>query len=369
MNILELSKPFNHGGVAEHITTLSAKLANRGNNVIVASEKGNHISELEKFGIKHEVINFGSKNPIEFIKSLIKLKKIIHNENIEIVHTHYRMCSLYMQIISALRITEIPYIWSNHLNNIPNSFVYRKLTFHGKKVIAVSTELKKFLNVKFGIDNSDIEVVLNGIEIERFIEPSVDEKQKIKHKYNLNEKRIITILGRLMPVKGHSQAIEALANLKSSNKEYKDTILIITGEGPIEYKNELIQLSKKLNVESNIRFVGQVNAVEILSITDLLVAPSYNEGFLIAAIEAFAMKVPVVRSKTAGYEDMENVCYGITIGAVDELTDSIYRIFNDKDKTKIMVSAAYEFILNNCTVDTMTEKIEEIYHNAINSTS
>ena len=63
MNILELSKPFNHGGVAGHITTLSVKLVDMGHNVIIASSYGNHISDLNAYGVEHKIIRFDTKNP------------------------------------------------------------------------------------------------------------------------------------------------------------------------------------------------------------------------------------------------------------------------------------------------------------------
>lgn len=54
-----------------------------------------------------------------------------------------------------------------------------------------------------------------------------------------------------------------------------------------------------------------------------MLQPSMREGFLLAAIEAFFMRVPVIRSKTGGYKDMEDCCVGVPIGNVESIVQEL----------------------------------------------
>jgi len=365
MNILLLSKNFNYGGIIENIITLSAKLNNRGHNVIVATYKGtNKIDNLTNNGVGHNLINFNINNPFVFFQSVKKLKNIINENKIDIVHCHFRVCCLYMEFLQKFSKIKVPYVWSNHLNNIPHSFIHKIFTFSGSKVITVSTDLKEFLIGKLGIPADKIEVVLNGIELNDFIPPDESKKLELKKKFNVEGKKVITLLGRLAEVKGHIYAIQALAKLKK-DYDIKNIVLIFTGEGKKNYKESLIQESEALGVLSNIKFVGHVKANEILSISDLMISPSLNEGFLNAAVEAFAMKVPVIRTNTAGYLDMAEVCVGIEVGDTVALAKEIINIVIDNVDTTDIKNKAYEFVKNKCTIDVRANKLLDIYSKVI----
>lgn len=55
----------------------------------------------------------------------------------------------------------------------------------------------------------------------------------------------------------------------------------------------------------------------MLNISDVMVLPSKNEGFGIVCIESFAMKVPIIRTKTGGYSDIIDFCIGVNYGDVN----------------------------------------------------
>lgn len=359
MNILQLSKHMSDSGVNSHIIELSRQLQYLGNKVIVASSGGPHVDKLTNNDIVHVEIDFKTNNPIIQLNNIFKLIKIVSENNIEVIHSHWRKTSIIAQLIKML--TGINFVWTNHLNSIPSDLIHRKLTFYGKKAITVSSDMVPFLNSKLNINKNDIAVVYNALEKEKYKLPEIEAKKIIRNKLGINESDIvITLLGRLDPVKGHLFLIEAMNKivLHHPNRKFK---LVFTGRGSDEYKNEIQQLAKKYKLNNNIIYTGYTDPVEVLSISDLMVLPSKNEGFPISCVEAFAMRVPVIRTKTGGYSDMKNYCIGIEYGNVEGLSQAIEDVISNEGLKTNMINTAYSFFNEQLTSDKMAKKILKIY--------
>lgn len=364
MNILELSKPFNHGGLADHIVTLSYKLKEKGHNVMVVSEPGNHVEVLKSRGIEHIATSFTVKNPYAFFSTVRKLKKLIKERNIDVVHCHYRACSLYMRYLQVFCGVKVPFVWTNHLFDIPSGFIYKKFTFTGDRVIAVSEELKGFLTSKLGIDGDKIEVVNTGVEPVN-LTPAIDEEERAEAKriFGVEGKTVCSLLGRLVEVKGHGVAIEALDRLK----DRADLVMLFAGIGPDEYKRELENKISKKGLSERIFFIGQQSARQILLASDIMILPSLKEGCPISVFESFAMKVPVVRTKTSGYTETADLCVSAEIGDSAGFAEGIGYILDNPDKRVELVEKAHTAVLNNWTTEKITTSILSIYESVINA--
>jgi glycosyltransferase involved in cell wall biosynthesis len=96
-----------------------------------------------------------------------------------------------------------------------------------------------------------------------------------------------------------------------------------------------------------------------------MVLPSKNEGFSISCIEAFALRVPVIRTKTGGYTDMKDYCIGVNYGDINELRDAIVQVITNKQQTAKMVDRAYYFFKSNLTSETMVKEVYNLYKELI----
>ena len=95
-NILLSLMQLNIGGAETHVVELAKELKRKGFNVIVTSNGGVYVKELEEYGIKHYSVPLQNKNPFNMAKSKRLLKKIIRDENIDIVHSHARIPSCFI---------------------------------------------------------------------------------------------------------------------------------------------------------------------------------------------------------------------------------------------------------------------------------
>lgn len=357
MNILMMSKIFVESGVASHIKILSQELIKSGHIVYIASSNNMH----EDFCNENRIVFFKnsfSLSPLKFISNIKALRLFLKEKKIDIVHCHHRTCGLYMHFLS--KITGVPFVWSNHLDDIPSDFIHRITTFYGKKTICVSTDLKSFCIDKLKIPEKDVEVVIHGIIPEDYSYDS-NYVANFKEKHQINDEKIIGLFARMAEIKGHSCLIDALSKMPKENLEKTKTVFFGGTTG--EYADSLKEKIKELGLEKYIIFEGFVNPSQALSLSDITVLPSLKEGFPIVTVESFLMKTPHIRTKTAGYEDIAEGCIGIEIGDSDALCEELNLFASGKDYTE-MVDKAFEIFEDRCTVESMAKHILKIYTEA-----
>ncbi len=117
---------------------------------------------------------------------------------------------------------------------------------------------------------------------------------------------IIVHAAMLRGEKGHMTVLSALHDLR---ERWPDVRYVIAGEG-VEWdriNNEI----KRLRLESRVYMAGMISPVaSLISRSDLLVMPSSYEPLGMAQIEALAIGVPVIASRTGGIP--ETVEHGTT---------------------------------------------------------
>lgn len=109
-------------------------------------------------------------------------------------------------------------------------------------------------------------------------------------------------VGRLAPVKGLPILIDCLAALKPS---HSNIVLTVVGDGPD--RAELEQMTARLGLEENVKFLGYQSQAEVrkhMQQTDVFVMSSFAEGIPVVLMEAMAAGVPVVASQIAGVSEL-----------------------------------------------------------------
>ena len=91
---------------------------------------------------------------------------------------------------------------------------------------------------------------------------------------------------------------------------------------------------------------------------------SINEGFPLSVVEAFFMKVPVLCTRTGGFDD-QRFCVELEIGNPQQVKQEMLKIVEDKDIYKKRVQDEYLYAVDNFSVEKMAEKMAEIYKDVI----
>lgn len=160
----------------------------------------------------------------------------------------------------------------------------------------------------------------------------------------LERRRELAFLGRIVSEKGLDILLEALGRLKQRSIFPQ---LSVVGSGP-ELAN-MRELTKKLGLESQVRFVGAKSGSELVQILNehqILVVPSrYDEPFGVVALEGIACGCVVIGSSGGGLPDAIGPC-GITFpnGDVGALEEALARLLAQSNERERFIAHASEHL-------------------------
>ena len=89
-NLLQVVPSLNSGGVEQGTLDLAKGLVEKGYKSFAASSGGKLVLKLEKYNSKHFTLPLNSKNIFTIFLNIRRLKKIINQNNINIVHVRSR---------------------------------------------------------------------------------------------------------------------------------------------------------------------------------------------------------------------------------------------------------------------------------------
>jgi teichuronic acid biosynthesis glycosyltransferase TuaC len=162
-------------------------------------------------------------------------------------------------------------------------------------VIGVSTPLKHAM-VELGAHADCARTIGNGIDLTRF--QPFDRSQARRYLGLPLDAQIVVSVGTLVPAKGHSLLIRAIARLAA---ERPNLHAYIVGEGPC--RNDLERDAKTLGVENRIHLVGVHPNEELkywYSAADVSCLASSREGWANVLLESIACGTPVVATRVGG---------------------------------------------------------------------
>lgn len=233
-----------------------------------------------------------------------------------------------------------------------NWFVH--LPLQADKITAL-TEWEKTAIAKLGIDSRKIDVVPNGVDLEKYNKGQLDYFKKLGI-----EGKILLFVGQPTQRKGWKYFLDAMPRIL---KEFPDTKAVFIG---YSRNKELENYSKSLGLEKSVVFLGYLpeeNKIDAFKSADVFVLPTLYEGFGIVFLEAMASGLPIVTTDSAGNKEIiENNKNGILTKSKTglEISEAVIRLLESKTlRTKI--SKANKRKVLDYEWKKVTEKYLEIY--------
>lgn len=254
---------------------------------------------LEKYNQANIPTHFlNLKGNYDFINGFKKLKKLFQDEKPDLVVSSLLRSNLLARMVC--KFMKIPLIGtlvsdSYHKDSIKIKSFFVKIKFKffwgldrfsshiPKLYIANSSSIVSTHNISLGIPTSKTKVIYRGRIIpERVWNAEINDKGNFK----------FLSYGRLIPLKGYKELIEAFNEVQ---KEYPDCSLTIFGEG--NYRGKLEQLINQFDLKNKVSLPGIHHKVtEELYNYNCYVFTSWYEGFSGTLIEAMLAGIPIIAS-------------------------------------------------------------------------
>jgi glycosyltransferase involved in cell wall biosynthesis len=423
MRVALLSKFFlpETGGIETHVYELADSLAKEGHKVFLITTYENYLKlKKRKFrfrilDVKSPIDNILHKKPIA--QSRIGGLKAFNSEEafiiaeklkevgIDIIHAHDPF-SCYTSIFVKYMINK-PVILTIHTSHgvLVNNDCYkgmcegyserrcigckqegfykaepiyrifdmrmrRLFLSNADKIICVSRKDKEDLVKYQGLKNNVVHIN-NWVCLEKY---KIDARNKIRRKFNFSqEDKIILCVGRIVPQKGIEYLIKAIPFV---SKHYPGCKVILTGRikqkwMPSSYGELVENLIKKLDLENNIVFTGEIPKEEmpaIYKLADVMAFPTLHENYGLVNLEAMASGIPVVTTQLSVIREyIINGKNGLLVPPRDHkaLAQTIIRLLGDNQLRNRLIKNGYETVRKDFNPKKQVEKIIKVYKEVI----
>lgn len=353
-NIYELLKRVVKKGYEVDIITCNTE------NVSIYEEMGGvHIYRLPSWDI------FGATYPVpKPIVTTIKILWKLLRKKHDVINTQTRFMTTALVGLVFAKIKRIPLVHtergSKHsvisnrivdlISKAYDHIIGSLIVKSACKNIGISNATSGFL---MHLGAKEPITIYNGIDTNLFRKK---DNNMLRGKLMLNDAMIITFVGRLIYAKGVHDLISVFADIE---KVFYNSKLLIVGYGP--YKQELEKMAEK-TCKEKILFLGRKKReeiVDILSITDIFVNPSYSEGLPTSVMEACAVGCAVVATDVGGTNEIiQDGETGFLSHPknLEELKNKINILGNNIDLRKELGCKAEEYVKKNFSWDEIVEK-------------
>ena len=372
------------GGISRVVYDLSHRLIKDGHEVTVVTYRDGEVPYYEDDkGVKvHRVDNYMIQ-PNNFIDWILQLnfnmverasQIIAEQGKFDVIHAHDWLVANAAKTLKHS--FDIPIVATIHATEAGRNSGIREpnqkyindtewmLTYEANEVIVNSNYMKSEVQRLFGLPFEKINVVPNGVNLNKFT--GMDRDYSFRRKYAMDNEKIILFMGRLVYEKGVQNLIAAMPKVLAS---YHDAKLVIAGKGGM--LDELKAQADYLGISNKVYFAGYMNGKDVermYKAADISVFPSTYEPFGIVALEGMLAERPIVVSDAGGLgEIVEHRVTGMKsyCGNPNSIADSILELLFNPELCDNIVKNAKIKVKENYNWQKIAQDTHFTYQKAI----
>ncbi len=249
-------------------------------------------------------------SPFSDIVSLWKIYRLLRREKPDIVHTHTAKAGAIGRMAAFM--AGVPVIIHTFHGHIFHSYfpkwksrlfsqVERFLSKLSNAIIVISKrQYNDIVNIFKIAPAQKVYTIPLGFDWDAF--DKEEAEIDIRKKYNIPEnKKIITIIGRLVPIKNVSAYIRIVRKIEELAPDSFHFLII--GDG--ELRGDLELLARQEGISDHLTFTGWLHlSASVYHQLDLVMLTSLNEGTPVTLIEALACGIPCLATDVGGVGDI-----------------------------------------------------------------
>ncbi len=381
--------PLIEGGLARHVQKVSEGLVGLGVEVHVLTRGGEESPDEELLGGVHVHRVREPKRPAdlnEFVAWIERMNSDMLAAGVElgdrysydIVHGHdwlvANACDHLAKRFGAPLVTTIHATehgrHQGHVDKHPQAYIHgveRWISNRSDRVIACSTFMREQIVDVFGVPESAVEVIPNGIDPEDLQPQDEGELRRLRSEFAAPDESLVLLVGRLVYEKGFQFALEALPAII---ERLPKTRFIVAGSGT--HEQELRRQAEELGLMEHGTFVGWIGDDVLHSlyrIADVCVVPSIYEPFGLVALEAMASGCPCIVADTGGLREVvphDEVGLRFRASDPESLAEMTVRVLDDAKLCRRLTEEAFQHLRRFDWAD-VAERTAAVYDELISS--
>jgi glycosyltransferase involved in cell wall biosynthesis len=353
-------------------------LKSTGSNVIAVSSPGPHVREVEDAGIPVIPLLMTRRiTPLQDIRSLLALIRLLRQERPDIVHTHTPKASLLGQW--AAKLAGVPVRLSTvhglyFTRDIPTArrLLYQVMetasALFAQRVLLINREDVRTARTLHICAPGKIRLLPGGlgIDLEQYDPSRLDpaELHRMRRQLGLAEGALVVgYVGRLVRGKGLPELMVAFRQLADSVPEAR--LLVVGPYDATELDSITPDVAGEYGIAEKTIFTGtRTDTVDLYGLMDIFVLPSHWEGLPRSVMEAQAMGLPVITTDARGCrESILDGETGLIVPARDAnaLAEALLKLAHDDPLRHSMGQAARRFAAERYDQQSMFQAIEREY--------
>ncbi len=355
IKVVNIISDTNIGGAGKCIITFAENYDKEKFDLTVVIPKGSKLGpELSERGAK-VVEAEGIADKSMSLSGVFAQRKLFKSLDCDIVHCHGALSARIAARLAGVR----GIVYTRHCVYEPSAFMKSPVgklinksvsAMFSDKIIAVAQAAADNLT-DVGINKNRISVILNGIK--PFTPLTEEEKKQARERFGVAEgEKVVSLVARLEPVKGHKDFIEAAQILKGEGIKF-----IAAGGGSLE---------NELKDNEDVYFTGFISdANKLIGITDVSVNASFGtEATSIALLEGMSLGIPAVVTNYGGnpgvIQDGVNGFLTETHNG-KQLAEKIRLVLSDETLYQKLSDGAFRCFEEKFTAENVSRQIENVY--------
>ncbi|HEX6250801.1 MAG TPA: glycosyltransferase family 4 protein [Gemmatimonadaceae bacterium] len=374
----------NVGGPAIHVMNLTHGLAAEYPTLLITGtvgpDEGDMLPDAVARGLPlHVIPELGrSVRPWHDVVALYRLTVLFRRIRPALVHTHTAKAGTLGRV--AAIVARVPvrvhtfhgHVFRGYFGRLTPLViaVERTLARLTTRIITVSESQADELAREFRIAPRErIAVIPLGLDLSRFVPAAIAPlRGELRREIQAGDAPIVTIVGRLVPIKNHELFLRAAAEVVARGRECLFVIVGGGDEGP-----RLRALATELGIDRQVRFLGwRSDLPRIYADSDVVALTSDNEGTPVSLIEALAAGCAVASTDVGGVRD---VLDGGRLGALTPAGDAsamaaaIASLLDDPSSSKAMALRGSEAVATRYGVDRLVSDMASLYDSLLSRRS
>jgi glycosyltransferase involved in cell wall biosynthesis len=251
-----------------------------------------------------------------------KVQAIIRSFQPDIVHTHAAKPGAVGRM--AARACKVPvvvhtyhgHVFHSYFNKAKTRFILSAERYLGRlsdAIIAISEAQRQELAVDFRIaPEAKFHVVPLGLDLDKFQHGQAEKRRQFRQEFGVGDNTVVvSIIGRLVPVKNHGLFLAGLRQVLAGSKRHVKAFIIGDGETRSQLEAQASALGIAFSTQQDsahghpLVFTSWRSDVDrIMAGSDIIALTSLNEGTPVSLIEAQAANRPVVSTRVGGIADI-----------------------------------------------------------------